>query len=89
MNFDITGTDHVFCICHILGGKKREENEAVHQFFVVFKKAYNSIRREVLYNILTEFGVYMKLLRLIKCVTETYSGVWISKYLSYILSTLL
>jgi hypothetical protein len=43
-----------------------------------------------LYNILTEFGVLMKLVGLIKmCLTEMYSRVWVSKYLSYILSTLL
>jgi hypothetical protein len=29
-----------------------EYNEAVHQLFVDFKKAYDSVRREVLYNIL-------------------------------------
>jgi hypothetical protein len=30
------------------------------------KKAYDSVRREVLYNIIIEFGVPMKLVRLIK-----------------------
>jgi hypothetical protein len=46
--------------------KKWEYNETVHQLFLDFKKAYDSVRREVLYNILTEFGVPMKLVRLIK-----------------------
>jgi hypothetical protein len=47
--------------------------KAEYQLFVDFKKAYDSGRREVLYNILTEFGIPMKLLRLIKmCLTETY-----------------
>jgi len=55
--------------------KKREYNEAVHQPFIDFKKAYYSVRREVLYyNILIEFGVPKKLVRLIKmCLTKTYS----------------
>jgi hypothetical protein len=48
--------------------KKWEYNETVHQLFVDFKKAYDSVRREVLYNILIEFGVPMELIRLIKCV---------------------
>jgi hypothetical protein len=48
-----------------------------------FEKAYVSVRREELYNILTEFGMPMKLVRLIKtCLNETYSKVRISKNLS-------
>ena len=31
--------------------KKWEYNEAVYQLFIDFKKAYGSVRREVLYNI--------------------------------------
>jgi hypothetical protein len=34
--------------------KKLEYNGAMHQLFVDFKKAYDSIKREVLYNILLE-----------------------------------
>jgi hypothetical protein len=55
----------------------------LNQLFIDFKKAYDSVRREVLYNILTEFGVPMKLIRLIKmCLNETYSKVRICKHLS-------
>ena len=46
-------------------------------------QAYDSVRREVLYNILIESGIPKKLVRLIKmCLTETYSRVWIGKNLS-------
>ena len=74
-------TDHIFCIRQILE-KKCEYNEAVHQLFIDFKKAYDSVRREVLYNILIEFGVPKKLVRLIKmCLTETYIRVRVGKNL--------
>ena len=66
--------DHIFCILQILE-KKWEYNEAVHQLFIAFKKAYDSVRTEVLYNILIEFGIPTKLVRLIKmCLTETCSS---------------
>jgi len=46
-------------------------------------KAYDSARREVLYNILTVFGIPMKLERLRKmCLTEMYSRVQVGKSLS-------
>jgi hypothetical protein len=41
------------------------------------------VRREVLYNILIENGIPIKLVGLIKmCVNETYSRVWVGKSLS-------
>jgi len=49
-------TDHICCIRQILE-KKWEYNEAVHQLFIDLKKTYDSVRGEVLYNILIEFGV--------------------------------
>jgi sorting nexin-29 len=52
-------TDRIFCICKILGTKL--EYEAVYWLFLDFKKAYESVRSEVLYTILTEFGIPMKL----------------------------
>jgi len=55
----------------------------VHQLFIDFKKSYDSVRREVLYNILIECGIRVKLVRLIKmCLAETYNRVWVGKNLS-------
>jgi hypothetical protein len=77
-----SATDHIFSIRQILE-KKWEHNEAVHQLFIYFKKAYDSVRRKALYNILIEFGIPKKLLRLIKmCLTEMYSRVMVGKNLS-------
>ena len=54
-------------------------HEEVRQIFIDFKKAYDSVRREVLYKILIEFGIPKKLVRLIKMsLTEIFSRVPIS-----------
>jgi hypothetical protein len=65
VGFDITDEllSRFFCILQILE-KIWEYTETVHQLLT--KKAYDSVRKEVLYNILIEFGVPMKLVRLIK-----------------------
>jgi hypothetical protein len=74
-------TDQI--IAFVRHWKKVEYNETVHQLFIDFKKAYDSVRREVLYNIQVEFGIPMKLVKLIKmCLNETYSKVRIGKHLS-------
>ena len=55
----------------------------MHRLFRDFKKAYDSVRREALYNILIEFGIPKKLVRLIKmCLTETYIRVRVGKHVS-------
>ena len=57
--------------------------KAVHQLYIDFKKACDSVRREVLYNILIEFGFPMVLVRVIKmCLPETYSRVRVGTNLS-------
>jgi hypothetical protein len=53
-------TDHIFCIHQILE-KKWEYSERVHQLFIDFKKAHNSVRRVALYNILAEFRIPTKI----------------------------
>jgi hypothetical protein len=50
----------------------------VNQLFMDFKKAYNSVTREVLYSIVIEIGVPMKLVRLVKmCLNEIYGKIHI------------
>jgi len=74
--------DHIFCIRQMLE-KKLEYNEPVHQLFIDFKKAYDSVRREVLYKILLEFGIPRRLVRLIKTrLNETYSRVRVGENVS-------
>jgi hypothetical protein len=47
-------------------------SETVHQLFIDCKKAYDSVRREVSHNILIDFFVPMKPVRLIKmCLNES------------------
>jgi sorting nexin-29 len=77
-----SATDHVFYIHQILE-KKWEYNWIVPQLFIDFKKACDPVKREVLYNILLEFGVPEKLVRLIKtCLNETYRKVCVGRLLS-------
>ena len=54
----------------------------MYQLLIDFKKGYDSVRREVLFNILIEFGITMKLVRLIKmCLNATYTRVQVRKHL--------
>jgi hypothetical protein len=63
--------------------KKWEYYGTVHQLFIDFKQAYDSAKREVLYNILLEFGIPKRLVTLIKtCLNETYSKIRVAKLLS-------
>jgi hypothetical protein len=51
--------DQIFYNRQILE-KKCEYNGTVHQLFIDFRKAYDSIKREVLYNSLLKFGITKK-----------------------------
>jgi hypothetical protein len=58
--------------------KKREYNGTIHQLFIDFEKAYDSVRREVLRNVFNDCGIPMKPVRLIKMrVNEAYITVHI------------
>jgi len=57
--------------------KKWEHNEEENQLFIDFKKAYDSVGREVLYKILIEFGIPRKLVPFIKIsLTEDTYARW-------------
>jgi hypothetical protein len=64
-------------------GEKLEYNGAVHKLFVDFKRVNDSIRREVLYNIVIEFEVPTKRVKFIKiCLNKTYNKVRTVNYYS-------
>jgi len=65
MDFDATGQLLIrYSAFVIYLRKKWEYNEAVHHLFIDCKKACDSFRREVLFNILAECGIPRKLVRL-------------------------
>ncbi|KAJ4434034.1 hypothetical protein ANN_16353 [Periplaneta americana] len=60
-------------------GKKWEYKSTVHQFFIDFKKTYDSVKGEVLYDILIEFDIPKKIVRLIKmCLSRVRIGQFLS-----------
>jgi hypothetical protein len=82
VDFDIIGQQLIISSVSIRYWRKSGGimNVTVHQLFVDFKKAYDSVRREVLYSILFEFVIPRKLVGLIKvCLNEMYSTVLIDK----------
>jgi hypothetical protein len=57
VDFDVTGqllTIYSAFVRYLGEKKKWEFNETVHQLFMDLKNTYDSVRREVLYNILIE-----------------------------------
>jgi hypothetical protein len=52
--------------------KKWEYNESVCKLFIDFKRTYDTVRREVLYSILIEFSITVKLVQPFKmCLNDT------------------
>jgi hypothetical protein len=48
----------------------REWESRLQQLFIDFMKAYDLVRREVLYNILIEFGIFVKMVRKLKTYSD-------------------
>jgi hypothetical protein len=73
-------------IFYILWTQKKKNGSIIGRcisYLFDFKKACDSVKREVLYNILLQFVIPKKLVRLIKmCLNETYSKVCIGELLS-------
>jgi hypothetical protein len=87
ISVDFDAIVRLLIICSAVDKYLRNNGNTTKQFisslYIDFKKAYDLVRREVLYNILTEFGIPMKMERLIKmCLTETCSRVRVAKNLS-------
>ena len=57
-------TDRLYTKYFLFGRYRRKKCECdgtINQLFVDFKKTYDTVKRDVLYNILTEFGIPKKL----------------------------
>ena len=80
MDFDATGQLLiVYSSFVIYFSKNGNKNEAAHQ---LRQRVYDSFRMAVLYITVVEFGIPMKLVKLIKvCLNETCSIVLVGKYL--------
>lgn len=64
-------TDQIFTIRQIME-KAWEYNVTIHQLFLDFKQAYDSIDRQALFGIMEEFGIPKKLINLTKAtLTDT------------------
>jgi hypothetical protein len=76
-----SATDKILGIAQMLD-KRWECSETVYRLFIEFKKTYNLVRRELLFSILVDFGVTMKLFRLIGvCLNKSYGNICIGTYL--------
>ena len=66
MSMDFDATDQLLIIYSAFVNYARIDAKICDShFFSFLKKAYDSVRRKVLYNILIEFGIPVKLVRLI------------------------
>jgi sorting nexin-29 len=63
--------------------KRYEYRQNVWQLFIDFKKAYDSVHRESLYNIMHEFGFPRKLIGIVKlCIENTQYTVRVDNTMS-------
>jgi len=75
-------TDQIFTIRQILE-KKWEFGQPVHQLFIDFKKAYDSIEREKMFEILIRLGIPKKLVSMVQvCLKDSRGRVKIGNQMS-------
>ena len=70
INKDIDASGQLLIVYSAFVKYLRKNTNTMKQCIVYLhasKKAYGSVWREILYNILVEFGIHMKLVRLLKC----------------------
>jgi len=65
--------DQIFIIRQLLE-KAWEQNISVHQLFVDFKQAYDTVNRTALYGILRRLGIPQKLINLIRAMLQDSQG---------------
>jgi len=84
VNFDATGQILIIYSAFVKYLRKKIGTQVSSASAIyTLKQASDSIGRKFLYNFLIEFGIPMKLVRLIKtCLNETYNRVRLSKHLS-------
>jgi hypothetical protein len=83
VGFDIT--DQLLITLSAFLRYLRKNGNTMRQYIAIdrHQTAYDLVWREILYNILTKFGVPVKIVLLIKmCFNETYSEVHMGKHLS-------
>jgi hypothetical protein len=61
MHFDVIDQQLIRYSAFFDIGKKWEYNGTLYQLYIEFEKAYGSVKREVLCNILIEYDILMKL----------------------------
>jgi hypothetical protein len=71
VDFDIT--DQLLIRYSIFIRYWRKSENIMGQYSIDFERAYDSVTREVVHSILIEFGIPLKLVRLIKmCLNENF-----------------
>jgi sorting nexin-29 len=76
-----SATDQIFSLRMILE-KSYEYNVNIHQLYIDYKQAYNSINRDQLIEIIKEFGIPGKLVKLVKMALENTNKVKIQGKMS-------